>query len=122
MMQKDNISVESHTASHPWLPEMDAAELRKELLGSKKILEKNTGREIKMLSYPLGGFNELVQKVARESGYVGAVATNPGRKSPKNDPYALKRIRISMSSKNMFVFWIETSGYYTFIKELRDED
>jgi len=122
ILQNNNISVESHTASHNWLPDMDAAELRGELLGSKKILEKNTGHKIEMLSYPLGGFNELTQKVARESGYVGAVATNPGRKSPKDDPYALKRIRISATSNNMFVFWGEISGYYTFIKEIRDSD
>jgi len=63
-----------------------------------------------------------VRAIAREAGYIGAVATNPGRKSPKDDIFALKRVRISMTSDNLLVFRIETSGYYTFIKEVRDED
>ncbi|MBI4335510.1 MAG: hypothetical protein HY589_02535 [Candidatus Omnitrophica bacterium] len=54
--------------------------------------------------------------------YEGAVATNPGRKRRSDDPYAIKRLRISKTSDSLFVFWIETSGWYTFIKEHRDED
>jgi peptidoglycan/xylan/chitin deacetylase (PgdA/CDA1 family) len=117
-----NISIGSHTASHGWLPDLDEAALLEELLGSKAILEKNTDREIEILSYPLGGFNRRVREAAERAGYLGAVATNPGRKYPNDDPYALKRIRISMTSDNLFTFWVETSGYYTFIKEIRDSD
>ncbi|MCQ9206996.1 MAG: polysaccharide deacetylase family protein [Omnitrophica bacterium] len=120
-MEKDIISIGSHTLSHAWLPDLDENSLRRELLESKRILERNTGQKVVSLSYPLGAFNERVKSLARESGYIGAVATNPGRKKSKDDPYALKRIRISMSSENMFAFWGETSGYYTFIKEIRDD-
>ncbi|MBN1353531.1 MAG: polysaccharide deacetylase, partial [Candidatus Omnitrophica bacterium] len=67
-------------------------------------------------------FNDKVKELAREAGYIGAVSTNPGKSYPSDDPYALKRIRISMSSDNPITFLIETSGYYTFIKEIRDED
>ncbi|MBL7157119.1 MAG: polysaccharide deacetylase family protein [Candidatus Omnitrophica bacterium] len=122
IMQNDNISIGSHTISHKWLPSLDESSLRRELVGSKKILEDRTNRKIKTLSYPLGGYNDAVKKMAKTAGYIGAVATNPGRKQPKNDPYVLKRIRISMTSDNLITFWIETSGYYTFIKEIRDED
>lgn len=121
-MQENNIFIGSHTISHRWLPSLDEKNIRKELSTSKEILEKITGREIKTLSYPLGAYNEEVKKMAREAGYMGAVSTNPGRTKPKDDIFALKRIRISMTSDNLLTFWIETSGYYTFIKEVRDED
>ena len=121
-MQEGGISIGSHTLSHCWLPSLPAGGIREELVKSKEILEKQTGRKIKTLSYPLGAFNEEVRKIAEETGYIGAVATNPGPDYPDNDPYALKRIRISMTSDNLVAFWIETSGYYTFIKEIRDED
>ena len=122
IMQEDNISIGSHTLSHRWLPSLNEKEIREELFASKEILEEMTGREIKVLSYPLGGFNKKVEKIAEEVGYIGAVATNPGKKAPKDDIFALKRIRISMTSDNLLIFWIETSGYYTVIKETRDED
>ncbi len=121
-MQENNISIGSHTVSHRWLPALDEKSIHKELYGSKKLLEEMTGREIKTLSYPLGAYNEKVKKIARKAGYIGAVATNPGRTEPKDDIFALKIIRISMTSDNLLVFLIETSGYYTFIKEIRDED
>lgn len=121
-MDKTIITIGSHTQSHAYLPSLDSASVRRELKNSKEVIEKNLGVETVLLSYPLGAFTEEVKKIARETGYIGAVATNPKKGYPKNDPYALKRIRISESSKNMFVFWLETSGYYTFIKEIRDED
>ena len=120
-MQENNISMGSHTASHAWLPDLDEMGLFAELLGSRGTLEERTGKKVKTLSYPLGGFNDKVKEAARKLGYIGAVATNPGPAYPDGDPYALKRIRISMTSDNLFIFWIETSGYYTFIKEIRDE-
>jgi len=121
-MQENNISIGSHTMSHGWLPSMGDKKLRKEIFESKEILEQKTGRPVEVLSYPIGAFNKKAKKAARNAGYIGAVATNPGSKYPSDDIYALKRIRISMTSDNMFVFWVETSGYYTFIKEVRDED
>lgn len=121
-MQQDNVSIGSHTLSHSWLPSLNDKDIRKELLYSKELLEKMTGRPVKTLSYPRGAFNEKVKAIAKDVGYIGAVATNTGKKGATDDPYALKRIRISMTSDNLFVFWIETSGYYTFIKERRDEE
>lgn len=122
IMQKDNISIGSHTKSHTWLPSMTEEGMRRELRDSKKILEKNTGTKIDLLSYPLGGFDERVKRVAKEEGYMGAVATNPGPKQSSRSPYALKRVRISETADNPLTFLVETSGYYTFIKEKRDDD
>ncbi|OGW75261.1 MAG: hypothetical protein A2Z72_00835 [Omnitrophica bacterium RBG_13_46_9] len=121
-MQKGNISIGNHTVSHRWLPSLDDDSLRRELVDSKEILERMISGRVKVLSYPLGGFDERARALAKDAGYIGAVATNPGWGYPKNDIYALKRVRISMTSDNLFVFWVETSGYYTFIKEIRDED
>ena len=121
-MSPDIITIGSHTMSHSWLPDLDDNYLRKELSGSKDVIEKMTDRKVNVLSYPLGGFNELAKKIVKETGYIGAVTTNPGKNSAANDPYALKRTRISDSADNSFVLWAETSGYYTFIKERRDDD
>jgi peptidoglycan/xylan/chitin deacetylase (PgdA/CDA1 family) len=122
IMRENGISIGSHTVSHVWLPSLTEEGIRSELVRSREILEKMTGERIAVLSYPLGAFDGRVRSIAEEVGYTGAVSTNPGPDYPDRDPYALKRIRISMTSDNLFVFWIETSGYYTFIKEMRDEE
>ena len=122
IMQTSNITIGSHTISHTVLPWMKDENIRKEVFGSKKILEELTGKRINLFSYPLGKFSDKTEEIVKDAGYIGAVTTSPGRKKPNDNIYALKRIRISMSSENLAVFWIETSGYYTFVKEVRDED
>ncbi|MBL7157884.1 MAG: polysaccharide deacetylase family protein [Candidatus Omnitrophica bacterium] len=122
IMQKNNITIGSHTISHPFLPWMTDENIRKELFGSKKILEEITGQRIDLFSYPFGRFSDKTEEIVKDAGYMGAVTTSPGRTKPNDNIYALKRIRISMSSDNPVIFWIETSGYYTFVKEIRDED
>ena len=74
------------------------------------------------LCYPTGAFNEEVKEVVREIDYKGACTTSPGQKYPDDDIFGLKRVRISRSSDSLLVFWIESSGYYTFVKEHRDDD
>ncbi|MFA5410563.1 MAG: polysaccharide deacetylase family protein [Candidatus Omnitrophota bacterium] len=96
-------------------------DLRREIFASKKILEKNLGREVTTFSYPEGRFNDKIRGLVIAAGYEAAVATSPGRQYSDSDIFALKRLRISETSRNMFVFWIETSGFYTFIKERRDD-
>ncbi|MFH1791407.1 MAG: polysaccharide deacetylase family protein [Candidatus Omnitrophota bacterium] len=121
-LQDNNITIGSHTKSHLWLVGMSDEKLRDEIFGSKEVLEKGTGRKIDFFSYPIGAYDERVQAVVKDAGYKAACATNPGPHKRWDDIYALKRVRISRTANNMFVLWIETSGYYTFIKEVRDEE
>jgi peptidoglycan/xylan/chitin deacetylase (PgdA/CDA1 family) len=117
------ISIGSHTLNHVYLPSItDEEQLRREIFESKQRLEELTGQKEIVFSYPVGGFTPRIRQLVREAGYLGACATNPGKNCPNDDIYALKRVRISRTSENMLVFWIESSGYYTFIKEMRDED
>lgn len=95
-------------------------DLKKEIFDSKKILEKRLGREVILFSYPEGRFNAEIRQLVIDAGYQAAVTTSPGKEFSNNDIFALKRLRISSTSDNLFVFWIEASGLYTFIKEHRD--
>lgn len=115
------IAMGSHTVSHKWLPEMGTEQLRSELSASKAILEEKTGKPVNALCYPIGAHDQRVERETGLAGYTCAVATNPGRFSPIDDIYSIKRIKVSRTSDNLFVFWLETSGYYTWVKEHRDE-
>lgn len=120
--QNSKIAIGNHTKTHPHLPSLNDGEIGGEVYSSKLILEEKLNRPVDMLSYPGGGFDEKTIGRAKVHNYEGAVATNPGRKHRSDDPYAIKRLRISKTSDSLFVFWIETSGWYTWIKEHRDED
>jgi peptidoglycan/xylan/chitin deacetylase (PgdA/CDA1 family) len=123
MAQSGIISIGSHTLHHVYLPSItDPEQLRREIFESKEKLEEITGKRVATFSYPVGGFTPHIRELVKEAGYLGACATNPGKNYPDDDIFALKRVRISRTSENMLVFWIESSGYYTFIKEIRDEE
>ena len=92
---------------------------RHEIRQSKIELERLLNREAETFAYPGGGFNVRVRQAVIDAGYLGAVATHPGSDYPDRDPYALKRIRISRSCDNLFVFWFKISGFYTIIEEWR---
>jgi len=122
MSESGVISIGSHSMSHPWLPDLPDQRLDSEITGSRRAIESHLRKEIYAFSYPLGGLNKAVREKVIKAGYRIAVATNPGRKYPKHDLYAMKRLRISNTSDNLFVFWFETTGFYTWIKEHRDKD
>jgi len=113
------ITIGSHTLTHPLLTELTSAErIKNEIEGSKKALEEKLGREVNTFCYPAGRFNGKIRQVVIDAGYKVAVVTNPGKKTSDSDIFAIKRLRISRNCDNLFVFWIETSGYYNFIREL----
>lgn len=123
-MQKSGlITFGSHCLGPVLLKEISSAEeLKRQIFDSKKILEKKLAKPLNLFSYPGGGFDDRIKRQVIEAGYMAAVTTSPGRKFSDWDIFALKRLRISSTSDNLFVFWIETSGFYTFLKEHRDDD
>jgi len=120
MQSSGVISFGSHTIGPDPLTKMKSEdELRSQVFDSKRILEEKLGSKVGLFSYPEGTFNAHIKQLVRDAGYKLAVATNPGKTSSNTDLFAIKRIRISENSRNIFIFWIETSGYYTFMKEHR---
>jgi len=114
------ISFGSHTRSHPFLTSLGSPDdLRREIVGSKTILEQRLGGSVETFCYPMGRFNETIRQTVKDAGYTVAVVTNPGKSCPSNDVFAFKRLRISENAGNLFIFWVETSGFYNLIREHR---
>ncbi|MDP3790623.1 MAG: polysaccharide deacetylase family protein [Candidatus Omnitrophota bacterium] len=115
------VMVESHTASHPWLPtiSVDEKKLHEEIIGSKEIFEYGLRKKVDYICYPNGGFNDLVKETARLAGYEGAFTTNPDKKSAINDIYAIRRLKMSSSSRTPLVIWGKVNRFYAWWKETR---
>lgn len=123
MQDSGLISIGSHCLGPEPLVNIDSLpQLEKEIFDSKVRLEEGLGEEVSLFSYPEGRFNDKIKDLVIKAGYRLAVATSPGKKFANKDLFALKRLRISSTSNNLFVFWFETSGIYNFIKERRDDD
>lgn len=114
------ITIGSHTLTEPHLPSLkDEVRLKREIYDSKKKLEVILNKPVNCFSYPIGGFNKKIRQMVINAGYTLAITTSPGLYYPNDDPFAIKRVRISENSKSLFVFWFESSGLYKYPIELR---
>lgn len=102
-MQEGGADIQSHTFSHPFLTRrqhssMDEEEyatwLRKELVDSKKRIEKETGRKVQFLAYPYGDFDSRVAANVEHAGYSAALTCEAGRVRKGSDPFRMKRVVI----------------------------
>jgi peptidoglycan/xylan/chitin deacetylase (PgdA/CDA1 family) len=94
-------------------------EVKRQVFDSKKVLEERLGSAVTMFSYPEGKFNAKIKQLVKDAGYKLAVGTSPGKKYSSNDVFLIKRLRISENAADLVVFWFETNGFYTLIKENR---
>jgi len=122
MQDSGIITFGSHTMGpEPLVNIKSDAELKRQIFNSKKILEAKLGKKVLAFSYPGGMFNDHIRQLVIDAGYKLAVATKSRKGFSNEDIFALKRLRISPASDNLFVFWIETSGFYNFIKRNRNK-
>jgi peptidoglycan/xylan/chitin deacetylase (PgdA/CDA1 family) len=113
------VDIESHTKLHYWLTGLADDRLKDELASSRAVLESRLGKKVPFVCYPMGAYDGRVKAAARSAGYKAAFATKPTRLTPNYDVYEIKRVRISRTSDNMFVFWIKISGYHAFFRLLQ---
>jgi peptidoglycan/xylan/chitin deacetylase (PgdA/CDA1 family) len=84
------IEVGSHTLTHPHLPRLSDAELRRELLDSRGRLEDELRRPCRYVAYPFGDDDERVHRAAEQTGYEAAFSLR-ARTDPF-DRYAIPRV------------------------------
>ena len=81
----------SHSASHNDLAALDDAELDREVAGSRKVIQQETGIEARSFSYPFGRYDARVRGAVREAGYTNAFSLYPPHSNESVDPFALRR-------------------------------
>lgn len=85
--------VAAHTIHHLDLTELDAAQLREEVAGSRAILRREYGVPVENFCYPAGQFDETVIAAVSAAGYIGATTEIPGY-ADRSHPYELARYEI----------------------------
>ena len=87
-------SVGAHTVNHPILSRVSADRARKEIVGSRAMIESACGQAPRAFAYPNGApedYTPATQQIVREAGFTCAVTTRFGLNGPKTSPYELRR-------------------------------
>ena len=88
------IDVQSHTLTHPLLPQVDAARSREEIVDSKRAIEQHVPYALTSFCYPAGLYGPREVEFVREAGYAAAVTTDPGVNAGQGDLLQLRRTLI----------------------------
>lgn len=89
------MEVGAHTYSHANLARSDPADMKREILLSKTMIEERMGVPVTSMAYPFGvrraHFNERVIEAVREAGYVSAASVLYRGVRPIDLPYSIPR-------------------------------
>lgn len=96
-MRDMGMVIGAHTLSHLNLPNADPADARREISGSKKVLEAKLAQPCRHFSYPNSGpyayFNERIREYVVAAGFDSACTSNQGFLHPGSDLFAIDRVR-----------------------------
>jgi peptidoglycan/xylan/chitin deacetylase (PgdA/CDA1 family) len=94
------ISIGSHTHTHGILAGMDEAAQLRELQTSKSVLEREIGRPVTTVAYPVGiraAFNDTTKRAARRAGYRLGFSYYGGVNDQLGfDPFDVRRVTVEL--------------------------
>jgi peptidoglycan/xylan/chitin deacetylase (PgdA/CDA1 family) len=93
-LERDGMSVESHTVSHESLVSLSAKHLDRELTESKETLEQWLRKRVQWIAYPFGHFDNRVVSAVQRAGYLGALTGRPGLNASGADLFRLRRLSV----------------------------
>jgi peptidoglycan/xylan/chitin deacetylase (PgdA/CDA1 family) len=123
-MKGSGIAFGSHAKSHGILTLMTVAEVARESIESKDIIQKRLGATVNFFAYPNGDFNESVSKIVKSSGYLAAFTCIPGFNHIAENNFDLKRSNMREDSSDFMgrfsplFFAVELSGVRLLIKQM----
>jgi peptidoglycan/xylan/chitin deacetylase (PgdA/CDA1 family) len=97
-MMRAGWELASHTISHLDLTTLDPAQLRQELVGSRRLIRRWFHVTVSDFCYPAGRYNRSVIAAVRRAGYTTATTVKPGIATARH-PYELPRIRVEESDR-----------------------
>ena len=106
-LQRDGMTLASHTRTHPDLEKVSDAQLRAEVVGSRQDLQQMLGVTPDLFAYPYGAVNKRVEDAVVGAGYRGARALGGGASNDSGDRFALHSV---LATGDMAAFERDLSG------------
>jgi peptidoglycan/xylan/chitin deacetylase (PgdA/CDA1 family) len=83
-----------HSMTHPYLPDLADAELRREIVQAKYDLEQVTGQPVEHFSCPGGQYDQRVLAFAHEAGYRSLANSEIHSNGADTNPFSLGRVAV----------------------------
>ena len=118
-LKEEGFAVGSHTISHADLTNQEDGEsepefiarLKKELSGSKTIIDKKLDQNTCWLAYPYGNYDHRVMRLTREAGYKISVSVKRGGNSFFANPFSIRRDQVLKKDLETFASRLKTFNY-----------
>ena len=112
------VEIGSHSHSHSIFTKISRDQLKFELQYSKEILEKITEKDIEILAYPNGKFNDSIDEFSKEIGYKYILKTNDRFNRVNSELLSKKHFeRVNQYHRNFEIALAHTYGVLTFIRK-----
>jgi peptidoglycan/xylan/chitin deacetylase (PgdA/CDA1 family) len=98
MLEERGIEIGSHTITHCDLTSLSDGQALRELVQSRRALERRLRHPVQWIAYPYGAYDARIERLTRRAGYVLAVTTEHGVVQSAGRPLALRRLRVLDSS------------------------
>lgn len=102
-MKRGGMEIQSHSHSHPFLPQLPDAEVEHQLGHSKELLQRHLGTPITCLAIPNGFYNRRTLKIAKRVGYRYVCTSRWGIARIQGTTTVCKRISIQNQSGDQFL-------------------
>lgn len=110
-MASAGATIANHTMNHPYLLGRQAGEsenqwlarVRQEITQAEQVIAEQTGQNHKLLAYPYGEYNPVIQKLVSDLGYTG-IGQHSGAINSHSDFTALPRFPFSGIYASMNTF------------------
>lgn len=80
-----------HSHNHPRLDLIPKEQAEREMVESKRVLEKELGRPMDVFAYPFGRYNEEIVTILKHHGLRAALTVQTGRTQKGDERFKLKR-------------------------------
>lgn len=90
-LENGDIDVGAHTVDHACLPNEAPAEVERQLVEGKAILEEHLDRAVRHFAYPNGWYSPSVVRAVEKAGYRSAVTTEDRANHLGVSPFRLRR-------------------------------
>ena len=115
-MKNDGFEVGSHTLSHCDLTKQKKEEndkaymvrIKRELVVSKKIIDKKLSQDTIFLAFPYGSYNQRTLRICDQAGYKIGFSVRGGGNPFFADPLTLKRDQVLKKDIDSFIARIKT--------------
>ncbi len=116
------VTLGPHTQTHPIMTQLTPAQVREEVVGSRRDLRHEIGNVLPIFCYPNGSHDDEVVDVLREEGFRVAFTVLDGQNNlAKADLLRLKRTNITRKS-TLPVFRLRLKFWFTYIDKWRHRD